>query len=88
MLCGDACFVFVESTERNTIPFLLQGEPQVTPLPTAEPRDGSDIADPSLVSEGSATPKISGRRLECLICLVWLCTVCWVLVPYVDELTY
>ena len=55
-LSGDACFVFVESTERDTIPFLFQGEPQVTPLPTAEPRDGSDIADPSLVSEGSATP--------------------------------
>ena len=55
-LCGDACFVFVKSTERNTIPFLFQGEPQVTPLPTAEPRDGSDIADPSLVFEGSATP--------------------------------
>ena len=49
----------MESTERITIPFLLQGEPQVTPLPAAEPRDGSegsDIADPSLVSEGSATP--------------------------------
>ena len=61
MLCGDACFVFVESTERNTIPFLLQGEPQVTPLPTAELRDGSDIADPSLVSEGSATPNEDTR---------------------------
>ena len=48
--------VFVESTERNTIPFLFQGEPQVTPLPTAEPRDGSDVANPSLVSEGSAMP--------------------------------
>ena len=55
-LSGDACFVFVESTERDTIPFLFQGEPQVTPLPTAEPRDGSYIADPSLVSKGSATP--------------------------------
>ena len=55
-LCGDACFVFVESTESDTIPFLFQGEPQVNRLPTAEPRDGSDIADPSLVSEGSATP--------------------------------
>ena len=55
-LCADACFVFVESTEHDTIPFLFQGEPQVTPLPTAEPRDGSDIADPSLVSEGSVTP--------------------------------
>ena len=42
-----------ESTEHNTIPFLFQGEPQVTPLPTAKPRDGSG---PSLVSEGSATP--------------------------------
>ena len=41
---------------RNTIPFLFQGEPQVTPLPTAEPGGGSGIADPSLVSEGSATP--------------------------------
>ena len=41
----------VDSTERDTILFLFQGEPQVTPLPTAEPRDGSDIAD-----EGSATP--------------------------------
>ena len=62
MLCGDACFVFVESTERNTIPFLFQGEPQVTPLPTAEPRDGSGIADPSLVSEGSATPDEDTRQ--------------------------
>ena len=55
-LCGDACFVFVDSTERNTIPFLFQGEPQVTTLPTAEPRGGSDITNPLLVSEGSATP--------------------------------
>ena len=55
-LCGDTCFIFVESTERNTIPFLFQGEPQVTPLLTAEPRDRSGIADPLLVSEGSATP--------------------------------
>ena len=54
MLCGDACFVFVESTEHNTIPFLFQGQPQVTPLPTAESRDDSDIAEPSLVSEGLA----------------------------------
>ena len=54
-LSGDACFVFVDSTKSDTIPFLFQGEPQVTPLPTAEPRDGIDIADPSLVSEGSAT---------------------------------
>ena len=50
------CFIFVESTERDNIPFLLQGESQVTPFPTAEPRDGSDIADLSLVSEGSAMP--------------------------------
>ena len=55
-LCGDAYFVFVESTERNIIPFLFQGEPQVIPLPTAEPRDGSDIADPSLLSEWRVTP--------------------------------
>ena len=55
-LSGDACFVFVESTERDTIPFLFQGEPQVTPLPTAEPRGGCDIADTSLASERSATP--------------------------------
>ena len=34
-LCGGACFVCVESTERDTIPFLFQGEPQVTPLSTA-----------------------------------------------------
>ena len=60
-LSGDACFLFVESTERDTIPFLFQGEPQITPLPTAEPRDGSDIADPSLVSEGSATPNEDTR---------------------------
>ena len=52
----DACFLFVESTEHDTIPFLFQGELQVTPLPTAGPRDGSDIADPSPVSEGLATP--------------------------------
>ena len=55
-VCGDACFVFVESTESDTIPFLFQGEPRVNRLPTDEPRDGSDIANPSLVSEGSATP--------------------------------
>ena len=55
-LCGDACFVLVESAERDTIPFLFQGELQVNLLPTTEPRDGSDIANPSLVSEGSATP--------------------------------
>ena len=47
---------FVESTESNTIPFLFQGEPQVNRLPTGEPRDGSDIVNPSLVSEGSVTP--------------------------------
>ena len=49
-------FVFVESTESDTIPFLFQGEPRVNRLPTAEPRGGSDIANPSLVSEGSVTP--------------------------------
>ena len=43
-LCGNACFVFVESTEGDTIPFLFQGEPQVNRLPTAEPRDGAKIA--------------------------------------------
>ena len=48
--------LFVENTESDTISFLSPGEPQVNRLPTAEPRDGSDIADPSLVSEGSATP--------------------------------
>ena len=48
--------VFVESTERDTIPFLFQGEPQVTPLPTAEPRDVSNIAAPTLANEGLATP--------------------------------
>ena len=52
---SDACFVFVENTESDTIPFLFQGEPQVNRFPTAEARDGSDIADPSPVSEGSAT---------------------------------
>ena len=56
MFSGETCFVFVESTERNTIPFLFQGEPQVTPLTTAEPRDGSDIVNSSFVSERSATP--------------------------------
>ena len=79
-LCGDACFVFVESTESDTIPFLFQGEPKVNRVPTAEPRDCSYIADPSLVSEGSASrgqTKIPSRRLECLIRLVWLYTVCW-----------
>ena len=40
-LYGDACFVLAESTERDTNPFLFQGEPQVNLLPTAEPRDSS-----------------------------------------------
>ena len=35
---------------------LVPGEPQVTLLPIAEPRDGSDIVYPSLVSKGSAMP--------------------------------
>ena len=50
-LCGDACFVFVESTESDTIPFLFHGEPQVNRLPTAEP-------------EGSATARFGVRDFE------------------------
>ena len=38
------------------IHFLFQGEPQITPLSMVEPRDGTDIADPSLASIGSLTP--------------------------------
>ena len=43
---------------QNAIPFssLFQAEPQVTSLPTAEPRDGSNIADSLHVSEGLVTP--------------------------------
>ena len=43
MLSVDACFVFVESTEYDTIPFLLQGESQITLLSTAEPGDSSGM---------------------------------------------
>ena len=63
-LCDDACFVFVESTESDTTPFLFQGEPQVNPLPTAEPRDGSDIADLLLISKGSAMPDEDTRYID------------------------
>ena len=52
-LSSGACFVCVESTERDTNAFLFQGEPQrsLQLYLTAEPRDGSDIADPSLVRQ-------------------------------------
>ena len=46
----------MQSTKRDTISFLFQGEPQITPLPTVEPRDGIDVADPLLVSKGLAMP--------------------------------
>ena len=62
---------------QNTIPFPSCSrviEPQVNPLPTAEPRDASDIADPSLVSKGSA--KRPGRQLECLIPLIGVALYC------------
>ena len=68
-LTGDACFIFVESTKRDTIYFLFQGEPQITPHPTVEPRDGTNITDPSLVSKGSATSDKDtlGVALDCLL---------------------
>ena len=44
---------------QNATPFMFQGELQVTALPTAEPRDGSDIAEPSL--QGSVTPDENTR---------------------------
>ena len=91
----------MESTERNTIPFLFQGKPQVTPLPTAEPRDGSDITDPSLVSEGSATPDEDTSKTARMfrpnsLGVARLLSACPVFVagtgremssPYIDELT-
>ena len=91
----------MESTESDTIPFLFQGEPRVNRLPTAEPRDGSDIANPSLVSEGSATPdkdtRETARMFNTLgVALYSLLGACPVFVagtgrkmssPYRDELT-
>ena len=81
---------------------LVPGEPQVTPLPIAEPRDGSDIIYPSLVSKGSAMPDEDTRQTErmfnmlgvALYCLLGACPVYVTGTGremsslYIDELTY
>ena len=59
-LSGGACLHCLVLWN-DTIALLFQGEPQITPLPKAELKDGSDIADPSLVSVESTTPDEDAR---------------------------
>ena len=64
----------------------------LTSLPTAESRarDGSDITDPSLVSEGSVTPdegsRWTARMFHMLgVGLRWLLSACPVFVAQVQD---